>query len=67
MATQIKEQWRMGVRDKKNWDKWQWGKEYDSFEELMKACMPWLKANPGRVTKIIVRNAYIPISSEGAQ
>ena len=52
----------MGVRDKKDYNKWQWSREYNSFEELMQHSMPYLKTHVGVVTRIITRNVYIPIT-----
>ena len=63
MAT-TKQAWRMGVRDKSDWKRWTWSKEYDSFEDLMKHAMPFLKKNPGRITRIITRTYNINITGE---
>lgn len=62
MKNEVKTMWRMGVRDKKDYNKWQWSREYNTFEDLMAASMPYLKANPGRVIRIITRNVYVPIT-----
>lgn len=62
MKNEIKQVWRMGVRDKKDYNKWQWSREYGSFEELMQKSMPYLKSHVGVVTRIITRNVYIPIT-----
>lgn len=53
MATTTKTVWRMGVRDKNDWRRWQWSKEYDSFELLMEKATPFLKSHPGAITRII--------------
>lgn len=63
MAT-TKQAWRMGVRDKKDWKRWTWSKEYESFEELMKHATPYLKANPGVITRIITRSYNVNITGE---
>lgn len=55
MATTTKTVWRMGVRDKNDWRRWQWSKEYDSFELLMEAATPFLKSHPGAITRIITQ------------
>lgn len=56
--------WRMGIRDKKDWSRWNWSREYDSFEELMAACMPYLKENVGVVTRIITQQVFVtPVES----
>lgn len=62
MKNEIKQVWRMGVRDKKDYNKWQWSREYNSFEELMLHSTPYLKAHVGAVTRIITRNVFIPIT-----
>ena len=62
MKTVQKTVWRMGVRNKKDWSKWMWGKQYDSFEELINAASPYLKANPGIVTRIITEVVYVPVA-----
>ena len=62
MANEVKQVWRMGVRDKKDYNKWKWSREYESFEELMQNSMPYLKTHVGVVTRIITRNVYIPIA-----
>lgn len=64
MNKNIKTAWRMGIRDKHDWRKWQWSKEYDTFEELMKKSMPYLKANPGVITRIITRTYTSTIAGE---
>jgi hypothetical protein len=55
MATTTKTVWRMGVRDKKDWHRWSWSKQYDTFEELMGHAAPFLKSNPGAITRIITQ------------
>lgn len=54
----------MGIRDKKDWSRWNWSREYNSFEELMAACMPYLKENVGVVTRIITQQVFVtPVES----
>lgn len=55
MATTTKTVWRMGVRDKNDWRRWSWSKEYDSFEQLMEKATPFLKSHPGVITRIITQ------------
>lgn len=62
MSHETKQYWRLGVRDKKNYNLWQWSREYESFEELMQNAMPYLKSHIGAVTKIITCNVYVPIT-----
>lgn len=62
MTHETKQYWRLGVRDKKNYNVWQWSREYESFEELMQNAMPYLKSHIGAVTKIITRTVYVPIT-----
>lgn len=64
MAAQVKTVWRMGIRDKKDWNKWSWSKEYDTFEELTSKSSAYLKAHPGVVTRIITRAAYLAVTGK---
>lgn len=62
MTHETKQYWRLGVCDKKNYNLWQWSREYESFEELMQNAMPYLKSHVGATTKIITRTVYVPIT-----
>jgi hypothetical protein len=56
--------WRVGVRDQKRWDFWQWSAEYESLEELMENMLPWIQQNPGRVLQFRKRTAYFSNKGE---
>lgn len=61
MQQNVKEMraWRLAVRDKKDWSKWKFGKEYESLEAAMIAAKDWLEANPGRVIQFQVRKYWV--------
>lgn len=61
MKTVTKTFWRMSIRDKKDWSKWSYSKEYESFEDLMAASCEYLKEHPGLVTCITTRSAWVTV------
>lgn len=57
--TVAKQAWRMAVRDKKNWERWQFSKEYDTVDELYQASRAWIESNPGRVIQFQSRTYWV--------
>lgn len=53
-----KKAWRLAVRDKKDWSRWSFSKEYDSLEAVMEASKDWIRANPGRVIQFQCRTYW---------
>lgn len=66
MNNNMKVFWRLGVRDKRQWDKWAWSPEYESFDACFNAYRTWIEANPRRVIQFMTRTAIIP-TDKGAQ
>lgn len=58
MNTVEKKAWRMAIRDKKDWARWQFSKEYDSLDELFEASKAWLQEHPGRVIQFQSRTYW---------
>lgn len=55
-----KDIWRVGIQDKKNWTKWHWSPEYDSFELALETIQPWLAEHPGFVIKFVKQTKFLP-------
>ena len=67
MDKNVKVFWRMGIRDKRQWDHWDWSPEFKSFDECLNAYRAWIAANPRRVIQFVTRTATIPTTGKGAQ
>lgn len=67
MDKNVKVYWRLGVRDKKNWNYWEWSPEYETFNECVAAYSAWLQQNPGRVIAFSSRTVTFNPQTKGAQ
>ena len=66
MATSIKTVWKFGVQDTKDFKKWHWSKEFDSFDECYDAYRTWVEQDRGRhALRIIPRTIYLPTPEDG--
>jgi hypothetical protein len=59
--------WRLGIRDAKNWNHWDWSPEFETFTACFNAYKSWIEQNPRRVITFATRTATIPTQNKGAQ
>ena len=52
----------LGVRDKKDWSKWSFSPEFDSFAKCANKYAKWLETNPGRVVSFMTKRVFVPDS-----
>lgn len=55
-----KDIWRIGIQDKKNWSKWYWSAEFDSFELVLGSIQEWLATHPGWTIKFVKQTKFLP-------
>lgn len=56
----------LGIRDKKDWNRWTFSQQYDTFEQLLSASSQWIKDNPGRVISFMTRKVWVPVEGQQA-
>lgn len=61
--------WRLGIRDAKNWNRWDWSPEYPTLNACFAAYATWLEAHPHAVITFASRTAtaVLPAQNKGAQ
>lgn len=51
--------YQLGIRDKKQWDKWYWSPQFPTAEACVQYYAAWLAKNPGRVFTIRYSTVYV--------
>lgn len=63
----IKEVWKFGIQDAKNFKVWHWSQEFESFDKAYDAYRDWIKTDRGRHNfKVIPRTIYLPTTDSKA-
>lgn len=54
----------LGIRDKKEWNKWAFSPRFDKFNDLIIKYADWLEKNPGRVVSFMTEQVFVPKEGE---
>lgn len=50
----------LGIRDKKDWNKWTFSQQFETFEECMNKYSSWIEAHPGRIISFMQKHVFVP-------
>lgn len=50
----------LGIRDKKDWNKWSFSPYFDTVEACFEQYKAWIAKHPGCVISFMTRNVWVP-------